>query len=173
MSREISTLQQKIADLLQGDAVFTPSDPKMTIQVFTQKLGDLANQIKTKVSKLGISAVVVTPLIKLPEPTIDAINVDVPFVVQITEEPTINKTGWCAFDLACEVICLVHGAPTGLGNPRICRFQVTETPLTLVDESPTYHVNFVAKQVALIPRRAAPADGVAVAIQPNPPAVSS
>ena len=154
--KELTTVQQTMANTLQSDAVFTPTDTTKKIEVLTQKLGDLDSLIEQKINSIGISTVVITPLAKLPEPTVDALDLDVPFVVQISEDPKNKTKDYGALDLACEVMCLLHGTATGLGNPRVNRLRLTSTPLTLVDESPTYHVNFVAK-ITLLPRRAQPA----------------
>ena len=86
----------------------------------------------------------------------DDLTFDSPLIAQVTEDPIMNKTGKGALDVVCEIMALLHGAPNGVGNSRTSLFRVTETPLTLVDESPTYHVNFTSP-VSLTPRRAQPA----------------
>ena len=150
----LTQVQENGAAILRSDAFFSDHDEEKALTVFTQKKGDLESEIKQKIESLGLSVVVLTPLGKLPDPSVDDVVLDVPLIVQITEDPVLNKTGKGALDVVCETICLLCGAPTGLSTKRTDVFRLSEIPFSLVDESPTYHVNLIA-QVTLTPRRAA------------------
>ena len=150
---EFTDLQESAATLLKADAFFTPADAAVKpIPVFTEKMGDLANKIETKLATLGVSVVVITPLGKLPEPEVDVLTLSIPIVVQISETVLLNQspTGTRKTALMCvrATMRVLNGKPHGVtnGSPRACRFVLTETPFTLVEQDPvlTYHVNLTA-----------------------------
>ena len=66
---ELTTVQENAAAILQLDAYFTDPDETKTITVLTQKKGDLKSEIDQKLESIGISVVLITPLLKLPDPT--------------------------------------------------------------------------------------------------------
>ena len=150
---ELTDLQESAATLLRADAFYTPLAPAKSISVFTEKMGDLTNKIDTALAKLGISAVIVTPLGKLPEPEVDVLDLIVPFVVQISESVLLNQsatgTQKTALSAVRATMRILHLKPHGVtnGSPRMCRFMLTQTPYTLVEQDPflTYHVNLTAR----------------------------
>lgn len=150
--QELTDLQESAAVLLRADAFYTPMGGGKPISVWTEKIGDLSNKIEIALSKLGISAVIVTPLGKLPEPDLDVLTLNVPLVVQISENVLLNQsttgTQKTALSAVRATMRILHGKPHGVtqGSPRACQFRLTETPFTLVEQDPilTYHVNLTA-----------------------------
>ena len=149
---EFVQLQDNAASALAADSLFTPAAPANPVPIYTERIGDIVNKIDISLGRLGICAVVLTPLGKLPQPDIVALTLSVPVIVQISETVLINQgaTGSQipALALVKAAMRILHHRPHGVGPgcPRASRFQLTETPFTLVEQDPilTYHVNLVA-----------------------------
>ncbi len=149
---EFVQLQDNAAAALSADALFTPAAPAAPVPVYTERIGDIVNKIEVSLGRLGICAVVLTPLGKLPQPDISVLTLNIPVIVQISETVIVNQgpggSQIPALALVKTAMRLLHHRPHGVGSgsPRAARFQLTETPFTLVEQDPilTYHVNLVA-----------------------------
>ena len=80
-----------------------------------------------------------------------ALTLNIPLIVQISETVLVNQGAGGAQTPALALVKaamrILHHRPHGVGpgSPRAARWQLTETPFTLVEQDPlTYHVNFVA-----------------------------
>ncbi len=150
---EFVQLQDNAAAFLQADAAFTPPAPKKAVTVLTERIGNIESKIETALAQLGISAVIVTPVGKLPDPVTPVLDLVLPIVVQISENVTLNQgaTGSkiSALQLVKATMRILHLRPHAVGNGKgsIARFQLTETPFTLVSTDPqlVYHVNLEAR----------------------------
>ena len=160
-------LIQDSVDTLNGDAFFNDPVESRRIVVITQNVGDIETEVQTKVANLGISVVAVMPLVKMPETLAGSVSLRVPLVFEVVENVTLNQgnggTGKSILEVCWEIVCLLHGAGTGQGDPRNSRILATQNAITMVDTTPTYHANFTAP-LTLTPRRAQPAPA---APQPN------
>jgi hypothetical protein len=151
----LADLRQDVADMLEADAYF------VDIPVLTEKKGDIANeidralgQLTTKGGKIGICAIVMSPLARvskqnIPGPYMDPIAV----IVHIEENVTVNTgadgTNKACSDVAERVLALHRDSPSdGRGRPLIAESIGSAEP---VSGDLAYDVRFsYAAGVALV-----------------------
>lgn len=82
----LDTVQKAAQGILKADSYFT------RIEVITEQLGDISNQIQIALSKLGICVLVVTPdtdfkFPDAPGPIMDPLKI----IVEVTEQVLMNR----------------------------------------------------------------------------------
>lgn len=114
MSGQLSQLRQLVADRLSADAYFTD------IPVFTEKKGDLDNEIGRSLGlldntggKIGLCVIVMAPTAGVAKPNLPGPHLDtISLVVHVEEAVMLNTgasgTGKAASDCAERVAALLH-----------------------------------------------------------------
>lgn len=109
---KISEYQQLVATKIQGIDGFAG------VPVLTEIKGDLVNEVEMAIAKLGLCILVLTPTMRNDEPEALAINLSADLVVQVMENPQINRgaggTGLAAVDVAVTVAQELHYFQAGL-----------------------------------------------------------
>jgi len=95
--------------------------------VLHEKIGDLSAKIQVALTKLGIGIIVLTPVAKLKAADGAEISLEVPVVVQVQENVTINQgasgTKLAALDVVIEILTRLHFWSHGLNaGPRDFRW---------------------------------------------------
>ena len=106
------TMQARAAAILAADAYFTG------VEIFTERIGDLDQQIRTKLAKLGLSVVVMTPSFSIVQRQGSRVKIRVRLVVEAAETVLVNSSASGlqkpALAVATAAAVLLDMQPTGI-----------------------------------------------------------
>ena len=142
----LSEIQDEAARLLAADERLSGVD------ILTERLGDLENQIAIRVGKIGLAIVVITPDAQVrggsaPGPLLNPINI----VVEVAELPAVNRgprgRNLPAADAAETVAAVLHAA-NRRGTPPVHPLEARRIRLVPSKGGTViYHVVFTASGV--------------------------
>lgn len=98
---KISEYQQLVADRIKT------FDGLSGVPVLTEIKGDVANEVDLIISKLGLCILVLTPTMRNDSPDHPAINLNIDLVVQVSENPAINRSPGGTMQPGVDVALLV------------------------------------------------------------------
>jgi len=112
MSSQIYRAQDRIVTLLTNDAYFTDPDTTKLIRVFSQRQGDLANELARCLNDQGIGVTVMLPVVTW-EGRMIAIQLGLRFTIFVSENPVVNQTTKTAEDVTEKIFKLLQWQPNG------------------------------------------------------------
>jgi len=152
-------MQQVLYDRLSTDDLFngTLSANHAAIPIIQEVKGDVQNQVKTALSKLGVCVVILVPLFQLFDPYLWSTAGWMRFGLDVFEDVLFNanSTQVKAPDICERILSLMHKWPTGSVNApkgEAATFRGNNVPWTYVSVGPPVHYLVNLQAEVLLPQ---------------------